>query len=156
MSFPFSLKSGITPAILATVPKVSDLLSYTGSNTTQTARYIDPLTKDFVLGADGHFLGMNYVEQEVQLACNTTFNSSAISGFGQNFLSPKVVAPTPAQLQSQMNALVNQCLNFQIQNNTITITSVSAQEISMGQILVTIVYVNNTINQTLTYSFLAG
>lgn len=154
MSFPFSLSSGLAPPIVPTIPNLGCLLSYTGNNTIQTARYIDPITQDFVVGNNGQLLGMNYIDQEVQLALNTQFNSSVLSGFGQNFLSPKVVANDPVALTNQMTSLVQQCLQYQISNNSITVGAITASQISSGVVVVQFNYVNNVINQNISYSFL--
>jgi intracellular sulfur oxidation DsrE/DsrF family protein len=97
---------------------------------------------------------MNYIDQEVQLALNTQFNSSVLSGFGQNFLSPKVVANDPVALTNQMTSLVQQCLQYQISNNSITVGAITASQISSGVVVVQFNYVNNVINQNISYSFL--
>lgn len=53
----------------------------------QTGRFIDPVTKDYVMTADGRLQGMPTVRQLVQLVVQTTFGSSAMPSLGIDFSS---------------------------------------------------------------------
>lgn len=136
---PYGLALTLSPPL--TPPDRRDLLDYAGSNSVQTARYIDPVTRDFVVSANNHFQGMNNVEQEVLLAVSTTFNSSVLLNFGQNFASMQVITKN---VQTQMVGLLNQCLAYQIQNNLITIQNASVATNSFGQVSLQFVFTNNT------------
>jgi hypothetical protein len=151
MAFPYNLLSGLQPPQPNYPIDRRDLLDYQGSNSIQSARYIDPITKDFVVSSTNHFEGMNAVEQSVMLAINTTFNTSAQRGLGQNFLSPKFVSN---QIQTQMEALLQSCLAYQIQNNQITLLNVQIMDNGFGQIAIQFAYTNNTLGTTAAVSFI--
>jgi len=135
---PYGL-SLIQPTIAA--PNTTDLLDFQGSGSVQTARYINPLTQDFELTDNATYQGMNSVEQEVQLALLTTFDSSSVLNFGQNFSSVKVITP---YITSQMINLLNQCLSYQIQNNLITIYNATVTSNQFGQVFISFSFTNNT------------
>ena len=151
MPFPYDLYRGIS------VPQTNypidrrDLLDYNGSNTIQSARYINPLTRDFEVSVTNHLQGQNAVEQAVVLAINTTFNSSAQPTLGQNFKAIKLITP---QLQSQVVTTVSNALSTLIQNKQITLQQVSFINNQYGQISVQFVYNNNTIGNTAQMSFI--
>ena len=139
-NLPFGLS--LAPPPPRTPPVTQDLLSFDNSGTIQTARYINPLTQDFALSSDNLYQGMNAVEQEVQLAILTTFNSSSVLNFGQNFGSIKVITP---YITKQMTNLLNQCLSYQITNNLITIYNVSVTSNPQGQCFISFSFTNNTL-----------
>src|SRR5512143_2795488 len=116
MPFPYELYRGISaPQVNYPIDR-RDLLNYTGDNTIQSARYINPLTRDFEVSSTNHLQGQNAVEQAVTLAINTTFNSSAQPAFGQNFGAIKTVPVTTAQLTAKVSATIQQALGNLIQN----------------------------------------
>jgi hypothetical protein len=123
------------------VPNNTDLLDFQGSGNVQTSRYIDPISQDFELTANGTYQGMNSVEQEVQLALLTTFDSSSVLNFGQNFGSIKVITP---YITNQMINLLNQCLSYQIQSNLITIQNTTVTSNQFGQVFISFSFTNNT------------
>ena len=136
LPFGLSLINTVVP-----VPNNTDLLDFQNTGNVQTARYIDPNTRDFELNANGTYQGMNSVEQEVQLALLTTFNSSSVLNFGQNFASVKVITPF---VKKQMISLLNQCLSYQIQTNLITLSNVNVSSNQFGQVFISFNFTNNT------------
>jgi hypothetical protein len=155
-AFPYSLQAGLASPQPNTPFDRRDLLSFQGSNIVQSSRYIDPLTKDFVVSPNNHLLGMNAIDQSVFLALNITFNTSAQPGLGQNFLSPKVIPPVShslATLKQQMSSLLNQCLSFQVSNQQITITQVEVAYGGQGQVQLFFAYINNSNGQKVDQQF---
>lgn len=151
MAFPYSLYNGIQQLQGQSPVDRRDLLNYTGDNTIQSARYINPLTRDFEVSATNHFLGENAVEQAVLLAMNTTFNSSVLTGFGQNFGSIKVITPF---IKNQIAANIKQALSFLIQNNQITLGEIDFSNNGLGQVAIQFAYANNTLNTEATLTFI--
>ncbi len=143
--FPYDLYKGVSAPQPNSPIDRRDLLNYTGDNTIQSGRYIDPATGDFVVSSTNHFQGMNAVEQSVFLSLNTKFNSSSQLGFGQNFNSIKTITPN---IINQITAQLQQALSFQIKNNQITLLNVNVFNNVSGQIVLNFSYINNTIGIT--------
>jgi hypothetical protein len=81
-------------------PTPPDRREYIGQNNQiQSARLIDITTKDFVLSANGQFVGCDVIKQQVYLSLMTYFNSSAQSNLGNQFFSIRLITPN----------IVNQC-----------------------------------------------
>ena len=57
------------------------------------ARYIDPVTRDYVLDENGRLLGMSYVRQCVQLAVHTEYGSSAVQALGHRLRTLQRITP---------------------------------------------------------------
>lgn len=150
MAFPVNLKTGLKTIQTNLIPDRRDLLDWKGTNTIQTSRYIDPITHDFVVSATNHLVGMNYVDQEVVIALNTSFNSSVLLGFGQNFLSPKLITTS---IKTQLYSLLQQCLSFQIQNGLVVIQSFDVSNTASGQMSFQFTYINTTTNTTVQQQF---
>jgi hypothetical protein len=151
MPFPYDLFRGISAPQSNSPIDRRDLLNYTGDNTIQSSRYINPLTRDFDVSVTNHLQGQNAVEQAVMLAINTTFNSSSQTAFGQNFGAIKLITP---QIQSQVSATVQQALGQLIQNKQITLRTIQFVNNGLGQISVQFSYNNNTLGTTATQSFI--
>lgn len=155
MSNNFPLPYGLSLALppLLTPNNRNDLLDFQGTNTVQGSRYINPQTQDFEQSANGLFQGMNAVDQQVQLALSTTFNSSAVLNFGQNFASIKVITP---YISRQMISLLNNCLNNLIVSGSITITSapIVSSSNQFGQVSLSFNYSNNTANTSTAVSYI--
>lgn len=151
MPFPYDLYRGISAPQTNYPIDRRDLLNYTGDNTIQSARYIDPITHDFVESGTSHLQGMNAIEQAVMLALNTTFNSSAQIAFGQNFGAIKLITP---QIQTQVNATINNALATLIQNKQITIQNIQYNNNGNGQIAVQVTFYNNTLGISTPVSFI--
>jgi hypothetical protein len=64
---------------------------YTGVSL--TGRRIDPVTKQFVIDANGRALGMTTAQQGMYLALRTVRNSSAARGLGQTFSNIRDIGP---------------------------------------------------------------
>lgn len=59
----------------------------------QAARFIDPVTRDYVVDDYGRLLGMNYVRHEVQMCVHTVRNTSAVAELGQRLRDIKRITP---------------------------------------------------------------
>lgn len=151
MPFPYDLYRGIAAPQSNFPIDRRDLLNYTGDNTIQSSRYIDPVTHDFVVSTTNHLEGMNAVEQAVMLAVNTTFNSSAQPSFGQNFGNIKLITP---QIQAQVANTVQQTLTTLIRSKQITLQSIQFTNNGLGQISVQFAYNNNTLGNSASMSFI--
>lgn len=151
MPFPYDLYRGLSAPQPNFPIDRRDLLNYTGDNTIQSSRYINPLTRDFEVSSTNHFVGQNAIEQSVLLAINTTFNTSAQPAFGQNFGAIKTITP---QIQSQVFATIQQALGTLIQNKQITLRSLNFNNNGYGQISVQFTYNNNTLGTTTPVSFI--
>lgn len=131
----------------------ADLLDYQGSGTIQTARYIDPVTQDFALSSDGLYEGMNYVDQQIQVALATTFNSTSVLGFGQNFNRQTVPVITPYITRTVTN-LLNQALADLLNANLITLSNVSIAANQQGQVFLNFTFQNLSLNTQTTINYL--
>ena len=151
MPFPYDMYRGISAPQSNFPIDRRDLLDYNGNNIIQSARYINPLTRDFEVSSTNHLEGQNAVEQAVVLAINTTFNSSAQPAFGQNFGLIKLITP---QIQTQVSNTVQQALGTLIKNGQITLQSIQYTNNGLGQISVQFTYNNNTIGNTAQMSFI--
>jgi hypothetical protein len=147
--FPQSLSNGIIPQTISQANQ-QDLISFTGSNQVESARYINPLTQDFELNSNGQFLGMNATDQSVYLALLTTFNSSSVSGLGQTFGSVPVIG---TNINLQMQNILNQCLSALVQNNLIVIQSVSVTQPGQNTMSVSFTYFNQSLGSAVTTNF---
>lgn len=154
MPFPYDLYRGISAPQTNFPIDRRDLLNYTGDNTIQSARYINPLTRDFEVSSTRHFQGQNAVEQAVLLAINTTFNTSAQPAFGQNFGAIKLVPTNVNQLNSAVTSTIQQALGTLIQNKQITLRDVQVVNNGLGQIAIQFTYNNNTLGTTTPVSFI--
>jgi hypothetical protein len=150
--FPFSLYRGITTPQPNNPIDRRDLLDYNGSNIIQNSRYINPLTRDFEVSPTNLLQGQNAVDQQVLLALNTTFNSSAQAGFGQSISSTKLIT---SDIQNQITNSVQQTLSTLISGNYINIQSVLVNANNdLGQVNISVSYNNNTLGTTPTVSFI--
>lgn len=140
--FPFDLRSNLTlPTTTAPVSQ-PDLQDYLGTGVLQNARYIDPLTQDFVLSSEGHYLGINGVDQAVQLSLLTTFNSSSVPTLGNQFGSILMIT---SAIRYQIESQINTAMALLLNDNSITLSPISITLPNPGQVLVSFTYVNNTI-----------
>jgi hypothetical protein len=151
MPFPFSLYSGLSYPVTNYPIDRRDLLDYQGSNTIQSARYINPQTGDFEVSANNLLMGQNAIEQQVLLAINTTFNSAVLKGFGQQFGNIKLLTPN---IQNQVVNIINNALSYLIQNNLITIQKINSTVNNFGQLQVQFVYNNNTLGTQAPITFI--
>ncbi len=104
-------------------------------NQIQNARYIDPVTQDYVLKANGHPEGMPGIRQSVYLALLTQFNSSAQLNFGAQLSSIKVVT---ASIVAEVSNFVRVALSQLISNKQILLNNVSVTNNGRGQVVVNI------------------
>lgn len=122
-------------------PTPPDRREYVDSeNQIQSARYIDPITKDFVLADNGHFVGQDAVAQRVYLSLITYFNTSAQSGLGNQFFNIKLITKN---IVNKCNAAVRLALQDLIDTDVITLNSVSVTQIAAGSVLLTVRWTRN-------------
>lgn len=57
------------------------------------ARKIDPITKDYVLDANGRILGQDYVQHAVQMSLTTSRGSSAVGTLGHRLATLDRITP---------------------------------------------------------------
>lgn len=117
MSFPYSIN--LLPDVAPTPIDRRNLVDWQDGSTIQTSRFINPLTKDYVVSSDNKLAGMNAIQQEVYLAVLTKFNSSSLTGFGNNILSIKMINQT--NFSAQVSSMLNQCLSDLIGSGQITL-----------------------------------
>lgn len=124
--FPYTPSFGIIPT-----PAAPDRREFIDTNNQlQNSRSISQTTGDFQLSANGHFVGMSAVKQQVYLAIATQYNSSAQVNFGQQFTSLKINTSTTDQ---QVSDLVNLALSQLISTNKIALNNVTVVDVSPGQ-----------------------
>lgn len=113
------------------------------------ARYIDPITRDYVLNANGHIAGMNGIQQEVYLAILTVLGSSVDPGLGQTFSSIRILTDNTINLITNS---VNVALNDLIKSNKISLTGINViRDENANRIRINIFWVdllNNSGQQT--------
>lgn len=144
MSFPFDLYNNLIISPVPAVPTVQDLVD-PNTGVVQSVRYIDPLTQDYAVAADGHLEGMNSIQQQITMCILTTFGT-AVAPIGQAFLSPGVVVPT--LIVNQMTNLVQSALANLINSGAITLTNVQVTVVKGGQVRMTVFCVDNVTGQT--------
>lgn len=150
--FPFSLQNNLVLPPAVSLPSQQDLLDIQGTGVVQSARYINPATRDFELNTNGQFFGMNAVDQSVGFALLTTFNSSSVPGLGQTFgrqWNPLI----GVNLTSQMTQTLNAALQTLINNGLITLGTITVTNPSQGVVQVQFTYFNNTVKQNTTVNF---
>lgn len=140
--FPFGLALTLPPPL--PVPSRIDLKD-PAQGTVSSARRIDPISRDFALQNNGLYQGMNEVEQIVLLSISTTFNSSALQNFGQNFGSVKVISP---YIKKQISSLLNQCLGTLLAANLITLSAISVTADQLGRVFLNFSFTNTTLKTT--------
>lgn len=151
MSFPFNLSNNLLSDPQISVPNRQDLLDFQGTNKVQSARYINPNTRDFELNStNGQFFGQNATDQSVLLALTTTLNSSTVSGLGQNFQSIKTIGPN---IIIQITNLLNQILQPLIQSSAITLEDINVRQIGLNSVAISFSYFNLSLSVNTTVSF---
>ena len=92
----------------------------------QSARKIDPVTKQFVLDTYGRIQGMGGVQQLVELRANTLLNSSAVQGLG-------MVAPSGVQGSNIIRRLteeINQAMKDLVDGKLIQVLGVKVEKVA--------------------------
>lgn len=127
----FPLGCQLGPIATISAPNRTEYVDYQNKSIIDDSRYINPNTNDFVLQANGHFVGMPSLQQEVILAIQTQLNSSVVSNFGLSLQSIKVITPN---VQNQVLALFNNALSNLISTNRIRLNNVVTTRTAVGQI----------------------
>lgn len=127
--FPLGINLG--PIVNVVAPNRKEYVDYQNNSIIDGSRYINPNTNDFELQANGHFVGMPSIQQEVLLAVETVYNSSVMSNFGLDFGSIKIITPN---IQKQVLSLFNNALSFLISTNKIRLNSVQTTQTGQSQV----------------------
>lgn len=147
MAFPFTLTQNLVPSPPVQAPNRQDLLDYKGSGQVQSARYINPSTKDFELnGSNGQFFGENATDQSVLFALATSFNSSSVLNLGNNYnrLTLPVIGPF---INQQMTNLLYQCLGSLVPDY-IAIQDVDVTQVGQNAMQISFTYLNLSSGQS--------
>jgi len=130
MPFPFDLNSGLVAPQLVQPVINNDLTTPQGKQS--TARLIDVTTKDYVVNDQGGFVGMDNVEQAVQLAIFTTFNS-AVTPIGSTLRNIRVITSTINGIvqNSVQTCLANLINNKQIILGDVIVKSPGSSSVSL-------------------------
>ena len=113
LPFPYGISIINTGPLVNPPQPLKDLIDQ--NNQIQSARVINPITQDYELNSNGTFVGQSVVQTSVYLALFTTFNSSAVSGLGNQFLTLGVITPNIEKriynlTQQALSSLINQGL----------------------------------------------
>ena len=118
------------------------------NNQIQSARLIDPVTKDYVMSSTGHFVGQDIVKQQVYLSLITYFDSSAQKNLGNQFFTIRMITPN---IIAQCTTAVKTALSALLNNNSITLNNVTVKLNGPGQVLLNVIWTeNNTSTQQTT------
>lgn len=148
--FPFSLQNGLLQPPPQTPVTAVDLTDPNGL--IQTARLINPATGDYQVDETGHFVGMNQINQDVQLALLTTFGSAS-TAIGNTLKSIRLITPN---LQQQVQIAVKTCLANLINSKKITLGTVVVKNLGNGNVSLYVPFTNLTTGQDLTHNIPLG
>lgn len=107
------------------------------------ARYIDPRTRDWVVGEDGEWQRMPAVRQQVLLAVATIFGSSTVER-SRGIRRPVKVG---ANYDNEMRIAVTNALRFLISSQKIRLLGVTVEHVRPGRALHTISYFDLTLDR---------
>jgi hypothetical protein len=143
--FPFSLQNNLADPILTNpIPDLRDLVD-PNSNQVQQARLLSN-SGDYVLDPDtNHFVGMDYIEQQVEMALFTNFGSAA-APIGQQLANIKLITPNLVALVQQE---IENALATLLNAGQISIVKLLIIPNTFGQLEVTLYWRNNITQQTL-------
>jgi hypothetical protein len=145
--FPSSLQNGLLDIVPTTQQLAVDTTDLQNPNNGQIerARYINPTTGDYEVDTNGHFYGMDFIQQEVMLALLTTFGSAS-SNIGNNLSQIKLITPT---VQTQVQSAVQSALANLLNNNQISLAApVKIFKQPNGRLSVFVNWINLTTNTT--------
>jgi len=112
--------AGFGDIVTAPAPATDNLIDSKGIQ--QSARIIDPVTKDYVLNATGRVQGTTRMRQLVQLRIMTALNSSSIANFGMTQTSGDRSIVIDRRTQANLAAAVDDLVQagmIQIVTNTV-------------------------------------
>lgn len=138
MVLPFPFGVNLTQ-IVSAPPDRRDLLNFSGSNRIDNARYINPQTLDFEISPNGHYVGMNSVDQEVQLALTTTLGTAAQTSLGTTIKNVKTITPNVVSL---IQSSITQALQPMVLSSKIVINNISVSVPFPNQISVQLAFTN--------------
>ena len=139
MSLPLPYGLSLIPLPVAVPPDRREYVD--GNNQIQNARYINPLTMDFEISANGHFVGENLVDQQVYLALITDFGTACQADLGNKIKTVKMITPG---IITTVSTIINSCLSNLVQAGSITINNLQvALTQQPGQISIQLTFTNN-------------
>ena len=130
---------GITPVGLGAIEPGTSL-----NGVAQEARYIDPVSKDFIADDDGQIIATDTVKQRVYLALNTSQTSSSVDqSFGNRLRSIQFIGDNYASL---VRSLVRQALKQLTDvEKVISLISIDVQT-ETDKAIITVNYQNRVTN----------
>lgn len=113
----------------------------TPTNNLFEARYIDPITKDYVYNSDGSMQNMPRNRQRVTMSLLTTQTSSTTlpESFGN---SVPFIQKIDDKIDSEVETRVRSALQQLIDDGSITLENVTVEEDSLGRITYTVNYID--------------
>ena len=139
MTLPIPYGLALTIPVAATPPDRREYVDE--NNQIQSARLIDPVTKDYVMSSTGHFVGQDVVKQQVYLSLITYFDSSAQKGLGNQFFTIRMITPN---IIAQCTAAVKTALATLLNNNSITLNNVNVKLNAPGQVILNVSWTENS------------
>ena len=125
-----SSRYGIGTPAIAPIPGGSLLRDPTTGASTGSRR-IDPKTRDFVRDTNGRILGMNDVQQLVEMVVQTVRSSSAMRSLGQRLGDIDVIGD---DIERQVRNVLVQALAHLTSRNIVEIVGVSVTRLHPGAI----------------------
>jgi len=141
LPYPYSIQQISASGIVNSSIIPNDLTD--SNNNIQSSRVIDQVSQDYVLNSNGTFVGQSAVNTSVYLALFTTFNSSAVSGLGNQLKSIKMITPN---INKQVFNIITQSLTSLINQNLVSLVSCLVQNNGSGVTSVNVVYKDLTVN----------
>lgn len=123
---------GTTPYGLgtpATAPVVGGTPQNDSTLVAQSGRFIDPLTKQYVIDANGRATGMSTVPQLVQLTVGTLLGSSAMTELGLDLLS---IEDAGDDLEAQIRTRVASAFASLIAQKFVAVLAVDVERFGNG------------------------
>jgi phage gp46-like protein len=125
LPWPFGIQQVNTSPLVNPPQPLKDLIDQ--NNQIQSSRVINPITQDYELNSNGTFVGQSVVQTSVYLALFTTFNSSAVSGLGNQFLTLGVITPN---IEKKVFNLTQQALASLINQGLVALVSCSVSAVN--------------------------
>lgn len=131
MTLPIPYGLSLVPSQVPTPP---DRREYVDSNNQiQSGRFIDTTTKDYVLNANGQFVGQDIIKQQVYMSLITIFGSSAQNTLGNTLFQIKLITPN---IVSQCQNACQQALANLINNGSVLLNGVNVILNGPGNVIV--------------------
>lgn len=93
----------------------------------QGSRYINPVTRDYAYDTDGNAVGMNSVQQRVQLAVSTDRGTSTARDLGNRL---KTIQRITDGFSKEVDTMVRECVADLLADGSITIEAIRVERLS--------------------------